>query len=152
MYLLHLMKCLQYVRPECVELAFYDTGKKISTRYNNGSPNKSMCANEYLDNAYSACCTYAAAQPYATNICKFDIERTTYATAKSRCQSETGGDTCNWYGIDVWSSTCSAHLLSENWHWTNENCAMKMKGKHYYFKNIFVVYTSLTNISYYLAQ
>ncbi len=124
---------IQYVRPECVELAFYGSSKKISTRYNYGSPNKSMCANENLDVAFSACCTYAAPQPFATNLCKFDVERTTYATSQSRCQIETSGDTCDWYGIDIWSSSCSSFLLEENWHWTNQDCVMKVKGKSYIF-------------------
>eukprot|EP00586_Coscinodiscus_wailesii_P017163 CAMPEP_0172518280 /NCGR_PEP_ID=MMETSP1066-20121228/290722_1 /TAXON_ID=671091 /ORGANISM="Coscinodiscus wailesii, Strain CCMP2513" /LENGTH=2420 /DNA_ID=CAMNT_0013300633 /DNA_START=56 /DNA_END=7314 /DNA_ORIENTATION=- len=117
----------EYIRPECVELSFYTSSKKISTSYNAGS-HKSMCANQNLDVAFGACCQSQGPKPFATPLCKFDIERMTYGTARSRCQTETSnGDTCDWYGIDNWSNTCSTFGLKESWHWTNQDCLLKVK-------------------------
>lgn len=86
----------EYTRPACVELAFYGTSKKISTRYSPGA-NKSMCANAQLDGvAMDACCGNPnAPTPWATHHCKFDVERTSYNTANTRCQSY-GGGMCDW--------------------------------------------------------
>ena len=92
-----------------------------------------MCANEYLDVAFSTCCKHTGST-FATNLCKFDVERTKYLTAQSRCQSETGGigNTCDWSGIDNWSNTCSSFLLEEDWHWTDQSCTVNMKGETLY--------------------
>ena len=89
-----------------------------------------MCANPNLDVAMDACCKNPnVSQPYGTHLCKFDAERTTYSRAQSRCQTETGGNTCDWYGIEGNSNTCTRFSLEENWHWTNKDCLMKVKGK-----------------------
>ena len=95
-----------------------------------------MCANSFLDVAFGACCT--GGESYATPFCRFDIERTSYQTAQTRCTSEVlGGNTCNWAGINLWSPECSSHQLEENWHWTDQDCTMKVKGKIFISISIF---------------
>ena len=89
----------EYIRPKCVELAFYEGGKKIVTRWYYDSRRKSMCANPSIDVAHDACCKFPSyLRPKAYFQCLYDLERTTYTTAKSRCLSVyPSGDTCDWY-------------------------------------------------------
>jgi hypothetical protein len=116
----------QYIRPECVELSFFKNSKKVSTR--TGNVLKSMCANPELDFAMDACCGDPNQnKPGAAHLCEFHLERTTYATAQSRCQN-TGGDTCDWYSINN-NNGCFDYQLTDNFHWTNEDCRLRAKGK-----------------------
>ena len=94
----------EYVRPKCVELAFYDNGKKITTgRTGLSGANKrnSMCANPNIDAAYDTCCRNPSLdRPKGFLQCYYDLERTTYATSKSRCLSVyPRGGTCDWYNV-----------------------------------------------------
>ncbi len=86
-----------------------------------------MCANTDLDVAMDACCTYSSPNPIATHLCNFDVERTTYATAQSRCTAKRGGDTCDWFSIDN-SNGCTTFALDESWHWTNQDCRLRVEG------------------------
>ena len=87
----------EYIRPKCVELSFYDNGKKISTKRSGAGVRKSMCANQDIDAAYDTCCEKPLQnRPVASFLCYYDLERTTYATSKSRCNSiYPDGDMCD---------------------------------------------------------
>jgi len=71
----------EYLRPACVEMAFYDDGKTIAIV--NGKD--SMCANPNLPIARDTCCDSAGVGGSATSYCKFTNERTTFQTSSSRC-------------------------------------------------------------------
>ena len=45
----------EYVRPPCVELAFYNNAQKIASRQSNNRNEEAMCANRELDTAMDAC-------------------------------------------------------------------------------------------------
>jgi hypothetical protein len=103
----------EYVRPQCVELSFYDNGKKISTDWSAPSLRKSMCANQNIDAAYDACCANPSwAQPNGSLLCYYDLERTTYSTSRSRCKSEyPDGDTCDHY----WTTNDNECTTADYW-------------------------------------
>jgi hypothetical protein len=82
----------EYQRRPCVELSFYDNPTKISNTWD-----LSMCANPKVDAAHDACCSnpddYDA---WGELLCRYDFERTTLSTARSRCQSAfPNGDVCD---------------------------------------------------------
>lgn len=130
----------EYIRPKCVELAFYENAKTV-THINQQD---SMCANPLLPAARSACCANWGA---ATEQCKFTNERTTFATASSRCNTGM----CQWVWIDddASSSEC-AHWGDPNddlYHWTgDEECTMQVKGKSLFFHiHILLIYCLFSN-------
>jgi len=79
----------EYLRPACVEMAFYRDGKSIwkSLRYGNDS----MCANPNLPIARDACCDSdnAGVGGRATSYCKFTNERTTFKVSSNAKCSHT---------------------------------------------------------------
>jgi hypothetical protein len=99
----------EYVHPPCVELPFYETGKKISTEWLENSMKKSMCANQELATAYDACCENPSSnKPEGVSLCYYDHEKTTYSSAKSRCKSRfPNGDTCDFYWLDEEEDKCT---------------------------------------------
>lgn len=104
----------EYIRPPCVELSFYENGKKISTRYSGDDVRKSMCANPDLEGAYDACCENpSSSSPVATMLCYYDLERTTYSTARERCQTTfpSSGDTCDHH----WTRTTDTCTTGDFW-------------------------------------
>jgi hypothetical protein len=91
----------EYLRPACVEMAFYESALTI----NNQWPLESMCANSKLPLARDACCDNP---PWtATALCKFTNERTTFATSSTRC----GQNPCAYEWIS--SSNSAEHCI--NW-------------------------------------
>ena len=92
----------EYLRPPCVELSFYDNGKKISTNWSGDNRRKSMCANEKIDGAHDACCANLEWNtPVGSLLCYYDLERTTYLTAQSRCKNVyPDGDICDHFWIN----------------------------------------------------
>jgi len=95
----------EYVQQPCVELPYYDTGKKIST-VGWDDPARSMCANKNIAAAYDVCCEDTSWNG-GTELCKYDLEKTTYSTARTRCTSEySNGDLCDIYWVDS-SDTCA---------------------------------------------
>ena len=101
-----------------------------------------MCANPLLDVAMDACCQQSTTNTMATHLCKFDVERTTYNTARSRCQNERGGDTCDFYGIDNYSG-CTNFWYEESWHWTNQDCLLQVKGEKSTVLTSHIVHSSM---------
>lgn len=126
----------EYIRPPCVQLAFYDNGKTIQERNDNA-----MCANSALPLATDTCCEFPNRNnPRGSSFCKFSGETTTFNTSKVRCENETsldsGRDNCPWTGISKINREC--HLLSKDeWYWTGEEtCVLQARGKRFSFQII----------------
>ena len=104
----------EYMRPPCVELSFYEAGKKISTDYLDNSLKKSMCANQKVEAAYDACCENPSSnKPNAEALCYYDFEKTTYSSARSRCKNKyPNGDICHFYNVNDEEGTCKT---PSNW-------------------------------------
>lgn len=129
-----------------MELAFFSSSKKIATKYNAGSKQRSMCSNIHLRH-FDACCQQPLnLNPYATSFCNFHFERSTYITASDRCQEKSiSGSLCNWSGIDSWSNTCNNFYEEEGFFWTNQDCEVKVKGmSRCFIDNCFSMLISLT--------
>jgi hypothetical protein len=120
----------EYVRPACVELSFYDTGKKISKRL----PRESMCANTLVDEVMDACCPPKIV--YGQNLCEFTGERVKYSTGASRCSAVHGADAgpCNWEYMrnngNKNNPDCILWMNDHGWHWTNMTCTIYVKGAY----------------------
>jgi hypothetical protein len=137
----------EYVRPACVEHAFYSDAdlKKVTSRHQ-----KAMCLHNDIDDvAMPACC--ASSDPgnfynkQAEYFCDFSQERTSYSTARSRCQntviSETyqNPDTCDHMYMRLSPGNdfndreqCFLFMSRDDssWHWTNQACSIMAKGKN----------------------
>jgi hypothetical protein len=122
----------EYVRPACVELSFYNTGKKINKRW----PYETMCANIQVDEVMDACCPprdvyWGGAQC----ICQFTGERVKYSNGVSRCNAVHGANAgyCDWEWM--WNNgeknnpDCLQWMEDYTWHWTNMTCTVRVKGK-----------------------
>jgi hypothetical protein len=121
----------EYLRRPCVELSFYDNGKKVSTKSSGENLRNSMCANPNVEGAYDGCCSNpSSTRPKAYLQCLYDLEKTTFSTAQSRCQSvHAGGDICDWYtAVNATGCTTLAYKMDDNWIWTNQHCPVKAKG------------------------
>jgi len=119
----------EYIRPACVELSFYNGGKKISKTW----PYESMCANPSVEEVMDACCPpYDVYWGGAQNLCEFTGERVKYATGASRCTAVHGAQAgvCDWDWL--WNNgenndpNCNL-WLEDNWHWTNMTCTLRAK-------------------------
>jgi len=120
----------EYIRPACVELTFYNTGRIVrDNAWNSGYTG--ICANPAVDKAYEACCPSWDTGGYM--FCQFTGEKVLYDTAISRCSANTqfrNGALCTWTWISsdsnpgcvVWTP------VYEDWHWTNQNCTVQAKG------------------------
>ena len=119
----------EYIRPPCVEFAFYENGKTIQERNDNA-----MCGNSALSIARDTCCEFPnRVSPRASSFCKYSGERTTFNTSKARCENESslnsGRDNCAFYGIKNINREC--HLFSlDEWYWAGEEpCILQARGK-----------------------
>ena len=120
----------EFIRPPCVELAFYENGKTIQHQ----RPQTSMCANDALPVAKDTCCgdpnnANAAGGSY----CAYTGEQTTFATSQKRCEENEAlpfGGVCHWVRMDFRNMHC--HYWSEDdWYWTGDRpCKLKVKGKN----------------------
>jgi hypothetical protein len=127
----------EYLRPACVELSFYNTGKKINKRWPDGnSPNEVMCANTAVDEVMDACCpprnVYWGGAKY---LCKFTGERVKYATGVKRCKEAHGVNAgyCDWEWLwndgEIPSDPPKCLWWTDYaWHWTNMTCTVRVKG------------------------
>ena len=104
----------EYVRPACVELAFYNNAKKINHKKKTDAG--TMCANPLLPVAQEACCPqFLPMSVTATMNNKYDGERMTYATAESRCEN-----LCDYDIVDTVSH-------KSKYHWTDDSCSIQIK-------------------------
>jgi len=117
----------EFVERPCVQMAFYNGGKKIQQRYNRKSHSQ-MCANPSLPHAREACCIddkyqdQASTDPGATF--KYEGERMTYDTARTRCLYH-GEDLCTWRIVSVVGNEEDDWRLGN--HWVNEECFLMAK-------------------------
>jgi len=109
----------EYIQAPCVQLAFYDDGKK-AVKGDNG--NEGVCANPRLSVASEACCD-SAELDQAVPSCIFSGERMTFDSAQERCAS-------------IGNSLCDARIFTPNevcphlgLRWTNEDCLVRVKIK-----------------------
>jgi hypothetical protein len=136
----------EYVRPPCVEHAFYsDTDlKKVTSRHQ-----KAMCLHNDIDDvAMPACCASSVPGHYYNQVaeyfCDFSQERTSYSTARNRCQNTVfsekypNPDTCDHMFMSLsansaWNDREQCFLFmsreDSSWHWTNQACSIMAKGK-----------------------
>jgi len=128
----------EYVKPACVNLAFYDNGKTIQFA---SVPHKALCAQADIPLAGNACCMYTQSwsQWPATSFCSYSAEKVTFATSQQRCANldpavmpEAGQ--CPWYGLTTPSGDYSnggyeCHQSSEDfWLWGSEDpCILQAK-------------------------
>ena len=126
----------EYIRPQCVELAFFE-GKKITTEWSGltgGTPanyRESMCAHPKLHVGMVGCCIMnAATRRIAVNKCNYSLERTSFYWAQKKCFSDEWltGDLCDWSQVN--SDWECREDLPENWFWqSQEDCYVKAKGE-----------------------
>jgi len=124
----------EYIRPQCVELAFFE-GKKITTEWSGvtgGTPanyRESMCAHPKLHVGMVGCCTWnAATRRIAVNKCNYSLERTSFYWAQKKCFSDEWltGDLCDWSQVN--SDWECREDLPENWFWqSQDDCYVKAK-------------------------
>lgn len=125
----------EYIRPPCVNLAFYDNGKTIQRAW----PTDGMCANADLPLASDSCCTYPSwGNPGTRSLCSYTAEKTTFATSKQRCEDAdelpVGRGVCAWGWFhdpeEVDESGYECHHFGETfWYWAGEDtCKLQAKG------------------------
>jgi len=85
----------EYVRPACVEQAFYTNAKKVihKERWNDSS-----CANPNLPYASEACCSTGNLRAYRSPNYLYDGERVMFSTADARCKA-IGKKSCDFNDI-----------------------------------------------------
>lgn len=85
----------EYVRPACVEQAFYNNAKKV---INKQRWDDSSCANPLLPYAAEACCSMGQLTAYRSPDYLFDQERVLFSTANERCE-KMGKMSCDFNDI-----------------------------------------------------
>ena len=86
----------EYVRPACVEQAFYANAKKVihKERWYDSS-----CANPLLPYASEACCSTGSLRAYRSPDYLYDQERVLFSTADARCEA-MDKKSCDFNDID----------------------------------------------------
>jgi len=108
----------EYVRPPCVEQAFYANAKKVIFK---DRQLDSSCANPLLPYASEACCEGqqdTVAERYPGYL--YDQERVLYSTAGSRCDA-IGMGSCDFNSIE------GIDKHKKGYHWTTDGCAIQVK-------------------------
>ena len=110
----------EYVRPACVEQAFYGNAKKVIYRHRNSA---SSCANPTLPYASEACCTGTFDMTAERAAYLYDQERVTYSTADARCKAMNMG-LCDFNDVTPldWSQE-----HKKGFYWTSKSCAIQVK-------------------------
>lgn len=114
-----------------------------------------MCANALLPIARDACCDNPQwERPGAYSNCYHSYERTTFQTAKNRCD-EVSGTQCPWFWIDTEEYTSCQYYSEDAWYWTSDQiCSLQAKGKKHNDKHhvastrfhfIKIIYTTNVN-------
>lgn len=114
------MTWFEYVRPPCVDLAFFNGARQVSARQHSDT----MCADprEIVGIATCAPPGWGGITGWKSDaICEYYGERVTYATNEARCAADDAYD-----GIgDRWSSIqedCTTDW--ESYHWTSGPCEL----------------------------
>jgi hypothetical protein len=85
---------MEYVRPACVNLAFYDNAQTIMKR-NDGGWKRFMCGNPKALDASTLCCKSSKTSDDAWRKELFSGERVTLQIAQQRCSASEGLRLCN---------------------------------------------------------
>ena len=118
----------EYIRPPCVEYAFYKDAKTIQLQWTNDA----MCANGNLPLAGDSCCEHPEwTEPGGASFCKYSVEKTTFSTSQKRCEGAfPSGSSCPWSWTDRVNFDCH-YPHDENWFWTSpEACIIQAKGEY----------------------
>lgn len=113
----------EFVLSPCIQLAFYNNGKKIQRLDN--SKEGILCANPDLHVAREACCNQTNYREVRSAYVEsgvtylYDGERMTYATAEDRCDS-----LCTFSSI---SGGSGKEWFRKGYHWTNNDCGINVK-------------------------
>ena len=118
----------EYVRPACVNLAFYRNAKTI---FRNWYDDKFMCGDPESLDASTVCCPTTNTIWPTKRKSLFSGERVSYATAEARCTAETGKGLCGG-GNYPWISDCSNPSQGgcDQWnmfYWTFSDCTQYIK-------------------------
>ena len=107
----------EYVRPPCVEQAFYNNAKKVIFRERWSD---SSCANPMLPYASEACCSMGDLRAYRSPDYLYDGERVKFSSAESRCVADNklSCDFNDIGAIDWWK---------KGYHWTTDKCKIQVK-------------------------
>eukprot|EP00536_Pseudo-nitzschia_multiseries_P015007 jgi/Psemu1/246522/estExt_Genewise1.C_8030013 len=128
----------EYVRPPCVNKAFYNNGKTIKKRAW-ASWGRMMCGNPESMDASTLCCSTSSSRDRPWRKELFSNERVTFETASGRCPENEGLRLCkNAYpaGNDCTEKTDLSGYKSvknggcDNYHqfyWLSEPCALNVK-------------------------
>jgi len=103
----------EYVRPPCVELAFFNVAKMLNKRKKTDAG--TICGNPLLPVAQEACCGGGGFGLEATMSNTYDGERMTFFTAQNKC-----GSLCEYNEVVVESH-------KSGYHWTDGECNIKIK-------------------------
>ncbi len=107
----------EYLRPPCVEQAFYNNARKVIYRERWAD---SSCANPLLPYASEACCVTGdlRAERYPDYL--YDQERVLFSTADSRC-NEIGKMSCDFNDIG------GIETHQKGYHWSTDKCQILLK-------------------------
>ena len=123
----------EYVERPCVQFAFYDNGKQISTRNSYVTAGDGMgqiCGNPDLPHAREACCRgyrrdeVNSAEMESNVTYKFEGERMKWATAQERCV-DYGKDLCFHENVNIVNN--DNYYKRKGYHWTDRDCAIHVK-------------------------
>lgn len=118
----------EFVERPCVQMAFYEGGKKIQLR-DSFRKFGQQCANPKLAHARESCCRrdrydevkMAMMESGVTYL--YEAERMTYDTARERC-IDYGKDLCVFRSV---SASPNDDDFRKGYHWTNQDCMILMK-------------------------
>ena len=120
----------EYVRPPCVNLAFYNNPKTI---FRNWGSDKFMCGNPENRDASTICCVASRPLAWGESAWRnetFSGERVKFATSQGRCNPAADKRLC--YNPWISNTDCTDPLQggcdqSTLWYWSQNNCTQYIK-------------------------
>eukprot|EP00538_Stauroneis_constricta_P006056 CAMPEP_0119562960 /NCGR_PEP_ID=MMETSP1352-20130426/22092_1 /TAXON_ID=265584 /ORGANISM="Stauroneis constricta, Strain CCMP1120" /LENGTH=2119 /DNA_ID=CAMNT_0007611481 /DNA_START=203 /DNA_END=6559 /DNA_ORIENTATION=- len=128
----------EYIRPDCVEHAFYNDGRRVvSSAFGDGTARDMMCADPRTQVAQENCCEQSVldsvAVPRSSMNCAYNGERMAFETSESRCE-EIGLVACDisyvqprTAGICGKDTVARSQGLPYSYHWTIGSCSIQVK-------------------------
>lgn len=107
----------EFIRPSCVHLHFFGTGKVISMSKSTWWKGETKCASKDNVVASAACCD-ASSVAFA-NQCTYTGERVSYSEARSICFS-SDQQICRYQSISANCGTCCNYA---GYYWTKSDCS-----------------------------
>jgi hypothetical protein len=125
----------EYLRQPCVQLAFYEGGKKVFAGWNQYM---NMCANPKMPVAAPACCR-GDTPSYGYRVCEYSGERVTFGSATERCEAlSVGSFQCdparmshasfdqNHYDCGRDGMADKHRIDKTEWRWTTASCTLQV--------------------------